>query len=37
MTAGNIFELVQEARDMKPFVPIILPEVVKAVAQELDT
>ena len=31
MTAGNIFQLVQEARDMKPFVPVILPEVTKAV------
>ena len=31
MTAGNIFQLVQEARDMKPFVPVILPEVLKAV------
>ena len=29
-TAGNIFALVNEPRDMAPFVPIILPEVVKA-------
>jgi elongation factor 3 len=31
MTAGNIFALVNEPRDMAPFVPIILPEVGKAV------
>jgi hypothetical protein len=30
MTAGNIFALVNEPRDMAPFVPVILPEVVKA-------
>jgi len=30
-TAGNIFALVNEPRDMAPFVPIILPEVTKAV------
>lgn len=30
MTAGNIFALVQNPRDMKPFVPVILPEVAKA-------
>jgi len=30
MTAGNIFALVNEPRDMAPFVPIILPEVTKA-------
>jgi len=31
MTAGNIFALVNEPRDMAPFVPIILPEVTKAI------
>ena len=30
MTAGNIFALVNEPRDMAPFVPIIFPEVTKA-------
>ena len=30
MTAGNIFALVNEPRDMAPFVPVILPEVIKA-------
>jgi hypothetical protein len=30
MTAGNIFALVNEPRDMAPFVPLILPEVTKA-------
>ena len=30
MTAGNIFALVNEPRDMAPFLPVILPEVVKA-------
>lgn len=31
MTAGNIFALVNDPRDMAPFLPSVLPEVTKAI------
>jgi hypothetical protein len=30
MTASNIFSLVRDKRDIRPFLPILLPELEKA-------